>query len=105
MDENLLQQTENTLCEHNLLTACEQTCYKLCVFTRVTLSNQHHKLDYSWPSCAALSNLTKPTHRHTRQGGGELALPPKKSRKERKFGKTLGKINKIRENISENMLK
>ena len=32
---NLLKQTRNKQCEHNLLTTCEQTCYNLCVFTRV----------------------------------------------------------------------
>ena len=32
---NLLQQTRNKQCEHNLLTTCEQTSNKLCVFTRV----------------------------------------------------------------------
>ena len=26
---NLLQQTGNKQCEHNLLTTCEQTCYNL----------------------------------------------------------------------------
>ena len=34
---NLLQQTRNKQCEHNLLTTCEQTCNNLCVFTHVNM--------------------------------------------------------------------
>jgi hypothetical protein len=43
-------------------------------------------------------------HRRTRQGAGGQ-LPPNNFGKPWKFGQTLGKIKKIRADLSENMLK